>query len=221
MENLIINTETLNSDTAILNMRGFIDSTNASTLKKTIETFISKNYYNLIVNFEHINYVSSAGWGVLIGKIRKIREHKGDIILVGMDKSVFSIYELMELNQIFKYKTSVQEALSSLGKQMLKIKETVIAKKTNEEKPILPQKQIIEQQKKVQEKLERLKEEIRFIISETPLIGINALISELSKEQHGGWKINRWQLKRLLKTMGLGTITKRLYYAFRKARGEI
>ena len=221
MENLVINTETLNSDTAILNMRGFIDSTNASMLKKTIETFVSKKYYNLIINFEHINYVSSAGWGVLIGKIREIRGHNGDIILVGMDKSVFSIYELMELNQIFKHKESLNEALSSLGKKMLKIKETVIEQKPIEEKPVIPQKQIIEQQKEVTDKLERLKEEIRLIISETPLIGINALILELSKKQHGGWKINRWQLKRLLKVMGLGTLTKRLYYAFRKARGEI
>jgi anti-sigma B factor antagonist len=204
-----------NDNIAVLDLSGFIDSTNASKLKESIDSCTMKNRYNIVVNFKGVDYVSSAGWGVLIGKIKHIRENKGDLILSGMIESVHSIYKLMELDKIFKSFKSVEEAVTTLRK-----KEGVAVDSVMEIKEEITEK---EEKEAVAGEIDRalsLEEEIRLIIAETPLISHKLLAEKLVQKKHGGWKTSWFQLRSLLRKMDLGTVTKRLYFAFQKAREE-
>lgn len=206
-----------NGNIAVLDLDGFIDSTNASKLKESIDRCTMKNRYNIIVNLKGVDYISSAGWGVLIGKIKNIRENKGDLILAAMIESVNSIYKLMELDQIFKSFKSVEEAVSILmkkegvtSKSVMEIKEETAEEK--EEKEEVGADEI--------DRAISLEEEIRLIIAETPLISHKLLAEKLAEKKHGGWKTSWFQLRRLLRKMDMGTVTKRLYFAFQKAKEE-
>jgi hypothetical protein len=66
-----------------------------------------------------------------------------------------------------------------------------------------------------------LEDEIRAIIAENPLISLRELPKELSKEEHGGWKVGWFQLRKMLNEMELGTLIQRLYFAFLRAKGRI
>ena len=217
MSNLLINTFAVNTDTAVIRLKGFIDSTNASRLRDSIEAFVLRNRYNIVIGFKEIEYISSAGWGVLIGKIRDIREHQGDIFLTGMIESVYSIYELMELDQIFKSFETIEEAIKILGKGRIDFKEIV-----SEKKQILPgierEEYLVEKPPEEAGRLRSLEEDIKLIIAETPLISLKLLAEELGQREHGEWKVGWIQLKRTLKEMGFETVTERLYYAFKRAK---
>ncbi len=217
MENLIIDRFTVNTDYALIRLKGYIDSTNASLLKESIEFFTHEDSFRIVIDFKGINYVSSAGWGVLIGNIRDVRKRNGDILLTGMIEGVYSIYKLMELDKIFKYFKTVDEALKMYGKNADELEESAkekdVVSTMTTVKPYT--KEVYDEGVR---RLGSLEDEIRFIISETPLISLKILSEELARREHGGWGIGWFKLKKMLKRMGLGTAIQRLYYAFQKAK---
>ena len=70
---LKITARTLNGDDlAMLTLDGYINSTTAAALKKKIE-HLGKKIVRFIINFRGVEYVSSAGWGVVLTRIRENR----------------------------------------------------------------------------------------------------------------------------------------------------
>ena len=106
---------------AIIEAKGFIDTTTAPELEKKLEEQLALNKYRIVVNLEKIDYVSSAGWGVFVSEIREIRENSGDLVLVNMSPDVYDVYELMEFSSILKSYDSVGEAIAGFtGKEIKK-----------------------------------------------------------------------------------------------------
>jgi anti-sigma B factor antagonist len=219
MENLSIEEEVYGENCGLIKLKGFIDSTNASQFSDAIDSFTQKQCYHLVVDFSEIEYVSSAGWGVLISKIRDIREQSGDILLAGMIEGIRSIYKLMELDQIFTAFDSAQEALAVFPGERVTagaVEESVPSSKA----PESPLEELVDSSPQ-QAQTQSLEDEIKAIIAENPLISLRELPQELSKEEHGGRKVGWFQLRKMLNEMELGTLVQRLYYAFLKAKGKL
>jgi hypothetical protein len=60
-------------------------------------------------------YMSSAGWGVLIGEIRRFRENNGDIKLANMGPDIYEVYQMLEFYHIISEYGSMEEALKSFN----------------------------------------------------------------------------------------------------------
>ncbi len=97
-EGIKIQTKFLDEDGEIMliQLGGYIDQANVHLLQSTINDCIQSKSYKLIFNLENLVYMSSAGWGVLIGEIKRFREQGGDIKLVNMGPSVYEIYRMLE-----------------------------------------------------------------------------------------------------------------------------
>jgi anti-sigma B factor antagonist len=218
MENLSIEEKILNGNCGVITLKGFIDSTNASQFSNAIDSLTQRRCFKLIVDFSAIEYVSSAGWGVLISKIRDIREQDGDLLLAGMIEGIRSIYKLMELDQVFQSFDTAEEALAVFGGE-------AEAEAEEEPAPVFstPEGNLEDIISKSPQRASTrgLEDEIRAIIAENPLISLRELPKELSKEEHGDWKVGWFQLRKMLNEMELGTLVQRLYFAFLKARGRI
>ena len=94
---------------------GVIDTTTSTELEETIESLLGRGRYQIILDLAGVDYISSAGWGVLISKISDIRENNGDILLAGMVTNVLEVYELLEFDSVLKHFETVESARSSLG----------------------------------------------------------------------------------------------------------
>ncbi len=90
---------------------GFIDTTTAPDIEKSIEAAISQKKFKIAIDLTNVDFVSSAGWGVFVSEIRDIRENKGDLILVNMVPDVYDVYELMEFSSILKSFDSIDECI--------------------------------------------------------------------------------------------------------------
>lgn len=219
MENLSIEEKIVSGNSGMITLKGFIDSTNASQFSGAIDSCTEKRCYRLVVDFSSIEYVSSAGWGVLISKIRDIREHGGDILLAGMIEGIQSIYKLMELNQIFKAFDNAEEALATFTEHV-GVEKAVSSEKADSVAAVRAIEEIAEPASEKMQ-VQNLEDEIRAIIAENPLISLRELPRELGKEEHGAWKVGWFQLRKMLNEMELGTLVQRLYYAFLRAKGRI
>lgn len=104
MEKLIISEERTGSThpVSILTLRGTIETTNASGLEETLERIVDEKCYRIVVDLTGVTYISSAGWGIFISEIKRIRRNAGDIKLAGMKTEVREVFDLLEFGNILK-----------------------------------------------------------------------------------------------------------------------
>lgn len=113
MEKLIISEERTGSSNpvSVLTLRGTIETTNASGLEETLARIVDENCYRIVVDLAAVTYISSAGWGIFISEIKRIRRNNGDIKLAGMSPEVREVFELLEFGNILKPFESTEEAI--------------------------------------------------------------------------------------------------------------
>jgi len=104
MEKLIISEEPAGADNSLtlLTLSGTIETTNASGLEETLARIINEKCYRIVVDLSAVKYISSAGWGIFISEIKRIRRNGGDIKLASMTSEVREVFELLEFNSILK-----------------------------------------------------------------------------------------------------------------------
>lgn len=186
---------------ALLVLDGYIDSTTAVQLRKEIEHF-GRKIVRFVINFAGVEYVSSAGWGVILARIREFREQKGDIVFVKMSDEVHSIFELLELSQIIKYFPTVEEALKHFGVTAPVSLAELAVPGTGEDRPR-------------EERTLKIDEAIRVIVRENPLLSASQIRHSLTSPAYGFKKLSTLKVYVLLRRLGLHTREQKLYYAWR------
>ncbi len=97
---------------SIIYLNGYLDAHTAPQLENNFSELIDKNKYNIVVNFEDLNYISSAGLGVFMAYIEKIRENEGDIKLSAMSDKVYNIFDLLGFPLLYEIFKSEDEAIN-------------------------------------------------------------------------------------------------------------
>lgn len=115
MEKLIISEEKLDGGKSkiLISLKGTIETTNASTLEEALERIINDSCYQIAVDLSDVTYISSAGWGIFISEIKRIRNNGGDIKLAAMMPEVREVFDLLEFNNILKPYSSKEEAIQA------------------------------------------------------------------------------------------------------------
>lgn len=85
----------------IISLYGFLDAHTAPLLEDAISNLADSEKFNILVNFNELNYISSAGLGVFMAFIEEIREKGGDIKLCAMNAKVFSVFDLLGFPLLF------------------------------------------------------------------------------------------------------------------------
>ncbi|MDZ7860209.1 MAG: anti-sigma factor antagonist [Candidatus Krumholzibacteriota bacterium] len=137
-----IEDEKYNEDITILKVSGHLDSSSTGELENIMENLFEEGATNIIVDLKDVTYISSGGWGVFVGRVKNLREKKGDVVLVGMSREVYDIFELlgfMDIIMQFRLKEDALDYLSLPFKERqkhLKVKQKKYRKKNPEKTPI-------------------------------------------------------------------------------------
>ena len=111
MENISISlAESDPSGVSEIRIDGVIDTTTAVELEQVVESLVKRERFRMVFDLAGVDYISSAGWGIFISRIKDIRDHNGDIKLANMAPNVREIYELLEFDKILKAYDSVESA---------------------------------------------------------------------------------------------------------------
>ena len=104
-------------DITVISAKGFIDTTTAPEFEKAFQSALADKKFNLVINLKEVNYISSVGWGIFIGEIKRIRSQKGDLFLASMGPEVEEAYNLLEFYTIIKaFADTDQAVLKGFGK---------------------------------------------------------------------------------------------------------
>ncbi len=93
----------------VIKIQGYLDAHTSPILENTISDAIKNDENQIIVDFEHLDYISSAGFGVFMEFIEEVREKEGDIVLVKMSDKIHKLFELLGFTYLFKIYTTISE----------------------------------------------------------------------------------------------------------------
>jgi anti-sigma B factor antagonist len=98
---------------SILKVSGYLDTTTAGELENALYGLLDRNVFKVVVDLSGVNYISSAGWGIFIGEIKRIRNHGGDLKLCGMTGDVHEVFQLLEFHSILEAHPTTQDAINA------------------------------------------------------------------------------------------------------------
>jgi anti-sigma B factor antagonist len=102
-------------DINVIYLKGYLDAHTAPVLENTFSDLIDKRKYSIVVNFRDLAYISSAGLGVFMAFIEKIRENSGDIKLAGMSDKVYNIFDLLGFPLLYEIFKSEEDAIKKFS----------------------------------------------------------------------------------------------------------
>ncbi len=106
-------TVTENNGIKWLNLNGRIDSMSSPEIEREISSLTLSGERTLVVNFEEVNFISSAGIRIFLGAQKQLKKVSGEIILYKMAQNVFDVFKLSGLDKVFQI-VSEQEEINSI-----------------------------------------------------------------------------------------------------------
>lgn len=101
-----------NEPVQILQLKGELDAHTASELEAAFQHCQEKEHYQIVVNGEQLQYISSAGLGVFMAHIEEIREQGGDIKIAELQPKVFNVFDLLGFTMLFDIESTEEEAIA-------------------------------------------------------------------------------------------------------------
>ena len=114
MKSFYIRSKVVDS-TAIIYPKGHLDAHNVERFEKEILKLIGNNNINVVVNCRELNYISSAGMGIIMGYLDEIREKGGDIKLCCVSERVYEIFDLVGFTEIYDFLEDEENAVEKFN----------------------------------------------------------------------------------------------------------
>lgn len=97
----------------MLDIVGEVDLYTAPALRDRMASLIDGGVRRLVVNLEEVGFLDSSGLGVLIGALRRLKEHDGVLRLVCNEGSTLKVLTVTGLDKVFQIHTDLGSATAS------------------------------------------------------------------------------------------------------------
>ena len=99
----------------VVEVEGEIDVYTAPKLREQLIDLVSSGSYHLVVDMEGVDFLDSTGLGVLVGGLKRLRSHEGDLTLVCTQHRILKVFEITGLTKVFAIHDSVEAAVTGAG----------------------------------------------------------------------------------------------------------
>jgi anti-sigma B factor antagonist len=103
---------------SVIDVKGYLDAHTAPELENVFNKLLDERQFRVVVNFNELKYISSAGLGVFMAYVETMRENSGDIKFSNMKENVYNIFDLLGFPILYEFFKEEKEALQkfdSLG----------------------------------------------------------------------------------------------------------
>jgi anti-sigma B factor antagonist len=95
----------------ILGLLGRLDSNTSPEFEKKLFEVIEDGTRSVIVDFESLDYISSAGLRVLLKAAKEIKSAEGKIVLCSMKEYIMEVFEIAGFVTLFPIVSTVGDAI--------------------------------------------------------------------------------------------------------------
>lgn len=100
---------------AVLTLQGEVDVYTAPRLRESLVDLVNDGEHRIVVDLEGVDFLDSTGIGVLVGGLKRVRIHGGELALVCTQQRILKVFEITGLTTIFAVYDSVDAAMSALA----------------------------------------------------------------------------------------------------------
>ena len=100
--------------TLVVSAKGRIDAVTAPEFENSLSDLITKGETTFLINFNNLDYISSAGLRSILATAKKLKEKKGEIIFYGLQGSVKEVFNIAGFYTIFRVFNTEAEALEKI-----------------------------------------------------------------------------------------------------------
>jgi anti-sigma B factor antagonist len=97
----------------VLAVRGEVDVYTAPRLRERLIELVSQGSHQVVVDLEGVDFLDSTGLGVLVGGLKRLRSHDGDMILVCTQPRILKVFEITGLTKVFSIHDTVESATAA------------------------------------------------------------------------------------------------------------
>ncbi|MGC9455005.1 MAG: STAS domain-containing protein [Phycisphaerae bacterium] len=98
-----------------LTHRKILDEINIAQIGEQLNAMVAEaDNPKLVLDFAHVSHMSSSALGMLITVHKHIREKDGSLRLCNIQSSIYEVFVITRLNEIFQIAKSREEAVESL-----------------------------------------------------------------------------------------------------------
>jgi anti-anti-sigma factor len=99
----------------VITISGRLDAVTAPEYEKSIRELIGGGNNFFVVDFEPLDYISSAGLRALLLMAKLLKEKGGKVCFANVKGNVRSVFDMSGFSALFKIESSVAEALLALA----------------------------------------------------------------------------------------------------------
>lgn len=100
-------------DISVIDVSGDIDFREMMRIKDVIGSLIEKERIKVILNLKAVDHINYLSIGLLVERLRLLRNLNGDLKLAGMSPYVRDIFKVVGMDQFFEDYTSLEDAIES------------------------------------------------------------------------------------------------------------
>ena len=108
----------MKDDILIAKLSGELDHHSAAGTREEIDqTMNAFHAGKLILSFDQVTFMDSAGIGVVMGRYNRMRDKGGKLLLAGGNEYIRRILDMAGINTIARHYDTTEEALIAAGKK--------------------------------------------------------------------------------------------------------
>src|SRR5215469_13726085 len=96
----------------VLSVKGEVDVYSAPRLREKLVELVSDGHRKIVADLEGVDFLDSTGLGVLVGGLKRLRSHDGDLSIVCTQPRILKVFEITGLTKVFAIHESIEAAVA-------------------------------------------------------------------------------------------------------------
>ncbi len=101
------------NEVSVLSFEGNLDTNTAPQAQEQIDQLIDGGSSKILINFNELNYISSAGLRVLLATAKKLKATSGDLKICGLNQTVQEVFDISGFSSILSVVATEEDALAA------------------------------------------------------------------------------------------------------------
>jgi anti-sigma B factor antagonist len=106
-------TTTRHDDVSVVTVDGEVDVYTAAQLRQTLDQEIAAGNIRLVVDLDNVGFLDSTGLGVLVGRLKLVRNDSGWLRIVCSSERILRVFRITGLDKVFGIHPTVEDALAA------------------------------------------------------------------------------------------------------------
>lgn len=99
-------------DVSVVTVEGEVDVHTAAQLRQSLDQEITDGHIRLVVDLDGVSFLDSTGLGVLVGRLKLVRNASGWLRIVCTSDRILRVFRITGLDKVFGIHASLDEAIA-------------------------------------------------------------------------------------------------------------